>query len=952
MPKVIGKRQLCKTDRKHFKAFQGVINQLLIDRFQQIEIIVNKYINSKFQYFISHPVKEDDGDKIVWHGIKYNETPKLLSELSGEEFDKYSKIKEETLKHFESIINKLKHEDKAVEAEYLTKSIKFIDDNFVFCYGDCVVLTAWGMTLKDNLQEPIGEIRVKLFKKIVVDTPALEPIPSPEPQSSYNIVFSTGSQGVLAGALEIKKEANEFLTEDDIPTVEPKDGYEFVGWSEDPKGFKVNDDNEFEAQYREIELTPPPPLPPIVLPWYKRFWYWLLGLSIWRWLKWLLLIILLFLLFSWLFRSCRERTSNSHVGIPGRNDSVWVEDDPNVSDDGGIYDPVNPYNPIPTPPEYDGILPPEQGVMPPVDGEPEIIPGNPTILGNRLNILLLNETKSVMELAKAFKDKYPDSNYKVVYYDNTVKRIQIQIPKEERVKLKEEIPNKFAPDFELFVFDESLFEGRYIPNDPAFSSKDKIWYLNAINAQKAWDITRGSKDIKVAIVDNGFNLSHPELKDKVVMPFNVWKHSNEIYPQEVDHGTHVAGTALAIADNGIGISGIAPNCKFIPIQVANEQGIMTTTTVLDGILYALYQGADVINISLGTSFYGLDQYPESEQKNIILNRFKEEERLWKEVMKIADSHNSTIVVAAGNDNVLAGIEALQRPENFIVVSATDKRNRNLKAKFSNYGKYSKISAPGVGIYSTVGNNDYQIMDGTSMAAPIVTGAIALMKSLNDTITTKQIICILKATGLHTQGRVGRFLQLDKALERVKNGELENCTPVPTSGDVQVLLEWNNYNDLDLICIDPMGDTVYFKNKNVPSGGQLEIDMNVKHPGSKTPIENIYWPDGTAPFGTYNVYLLYYKQHEPNKRDAPYIIKVKYDIVEKEYKGVIKDVGRDVHICKFILGNEGNVSQRPITQQPESPTSDDRRIQLEQERKNLVHKLDSVNNELGIINKKK
>jgi hypothetical protein len=354
---------------------------------------------------------------------------------------------------------------------------------------------------------------------------------------------------------------------------------------------------------------------------------------------------------------------------------------------------------------------------------------------------------------------------------------------------------------------------------------------------------------------------------------------------------------------------------------------------------------------LGSQFTGLDQYPERAQLDLIRNHFKEEERLWREIMRIAANHNSTIVVAAGNDNVLAGIEALQRPELFVTVSAVDKDNRNFgKAEFSNYGSYSTISAPGVGIYSSVGKNDYQIMDGTSMAAPIVTGAIALMKSLNDTLTTKQIICILQSTGLPTQGHIGKLIQLDKALQKVKSGETVDCTPAPSTGDVQVLLSWNNYNDLDLICTDPQGASVWFKNKRVPSGGQLEIDMNVEYPDSKTPIENIYWEQDGAPNGTYNVYLLYYKRHESNMDETSYTVIVKYGEQTDEYKGVIKKEDNAINICSFTLGDAGNIqnpsSSNPNT--PDIPSSNDRQSQLEQERERLQQELDRVNEELRRI----
>jgi subtilisin family serine protease len=329
---------------------------------------------------------------------------------------------------------------------------------------------------------------------------------------------------------------------------------------------------------------------------------------------------------------------------------------------------------------------------------------------------------------------------------------------------------------------------------------------------------------------------------------------------------------------------------------------------------------------------------------MINNHFKEEERLWRYIMRIAANHNSTIVIAAGNDNVLAGIDALQRPELFITVSAVDKNNRAYnKADFSNYGQFSDISAPGVGIYSTVGKDGYQAMDGTSMAAPIVSGAVALMKSLNDNLTNKQILCILQSTGADTQGNIGKLLQLDKALLNVKSEDTLDCTPAPSTGDVQVLLSWKNYNDLDLIVTDPAGETVWFKNRRVASGGQLEIDMNVEYPDSKSPIENIYWPTGGAPNGTYNVYLLLYKQHE-NAAENPFKVTVKHADKTDEYTGTVKIEKEAIHICSFNLGNADLNTQNPNI----PDTENGRRAQLEQERDRLQLELDKVNDELKRI----
>ncbi|MDR2815216.1 MAG: S8 family serine peptidase, partial [Proteiniphilum sp.] len=669
-------------------------------------------------------------------------------------------------------------------------------------------------------------------------------------------------------------------------------------------------------------------------PWYKRFRRWLTeeGKGCLQWLVSFALLLLLALLLFLLLRNCHGCMDDDSRGD---SESARLREDPSRGRKGGY----NPYQPAPTPPKYKDVLPPQQGVLLPIEG-PDIIPGNPTIIGNRLNILMENKDKSIMDLAKDFKTTYPGDKYKIVYYDDAVKRMQIEIPKKEREQLKREIPGRFSPKYHLFVFDEALFEGDYIPNDPVFADSDKSWYLKAIRAQQAWDITRGSEKITVAIVDNGFNLQHPELRSKVIRPYNVWKHSSEIFPQKIDHGTHVAGTALAIANNGKGLCGIAPECKFMPVQVADKRGMMTTTSVLDGILYALYQGADVVNVSLGSQFTSLSQFPERAQIDLIHNHFKEEERLWREVMRIAAGYNSTVVVAAGNDNVLAGIDALQRPEWFITVSAVDKNNRNFgKADFSNYGSYSTVSAPGIGIYSSIGKNKYQAMDGTSMAAPIVTGAVALMKSLNNAITTKQIICILQATGLKTRDNIGKLIQLDKALEGVQSGEALDCTPALSTEDVQIVLSWNNYNDLDLICTDPFGETVSFRNRRVSSGGQLQTDMNVEYPGNKTPIETIFWKSGSAPSGIYNVYLLYFRKHEYAADETPYRITVKCGEKTEDYSGVIKNAGNAIHICSFTLETAGKGRQTPNT-----PPFNDRRSPLEQKRDRLQQELKRVNKE--------
>src|SRR5690625_4002752 len=500
------------------------------------------------------------------------------------------------------------------------------------------------MKLRDKIKEPFGsaEIAKAVFikekgkekedenesekvsngKDGVKPESINDPPKPPPPPTSYKITFYVGKNGnVVKGKSKFQKQEGERISADEIPQITAKNGYNFNRWDENPNNYIVKEDKIFTAQYERW-------------PWYKRFWHWFKTKG---W-KWLLALLLLLLLFWFLFRSCTNQHSQVVRPIPSEiQDKPWVDADPR-SGEGGIYNPGNPYDQRPrTPPEYENVLPEREGVLPPIDST-EIVkrPDRPSIIGNRLNILMKNQSRDIKELAEIFKEKYPEDKYKVVYYDNVVKRMQIEMPPNEREKLSEEIPGKFH-DYELFVFDESLFAGNYNPNDPDFKNVEESWYLNAINAPEAWDVTRGHDSITIAVVDNGFSLSHPELKDKVVMPYNVWSHSSEVFPQQIDHGTHVAGTALAFMDNEIGLCGIAPNAAFMPVQIANKENITTTTSVLDGMLYALYQGADIINLSMGMDFDGTF---DSEVQEELRTFFKPEERLWREVMEISENHNA------------------------------------------------------------------------------------------------------------------------------------------------------------------------------------------------------------------------------------------------------------------------------------------------------------------------
>ena len=210
----------------------------------------------------------------------------------------------------------------------------------------------------------------------------------------------------------------------------------------------------------------------------------------------------------------------------------------------------------------------------------------------------------------------------------------------------------------------------------------------------------------------------------------------------------------------------------MPVQIGSGQPFFTMTDIVDGVLYALNHGADVINMSLG-KYYGdaLNGKSREELIQIINQAGKDEESFWNELFNLAEEKNSFIVIAAGNENTLIGLDPMQRSDNVLKVVAVDKNLK--KANFSNYcyscgSKNSYIAAPGVKIYSATPSNTFQYLDGTSMASPIVAGAVALIKTVNPTIRNQDIKKILMSTSVKTRDNLNLgLIQVDKALQKAK-----------------------------------------------------------------------------------------------------------------------------------------------------------------------------------------
>lgn len=213
--------------------------------------------------------------------------------------------------------------------------------------------------------------------------------------------------------------------------------------------------------------------------------------------------------------------------------------------------------------------------------------------------------------------------------------------------------------------------------------------------------------------------------------------NNDIQGPDALHGTHVAGIIGAVRDNNIGMDGIAANAKLMSIRTVPD-GDERDKDVANAIRYAVDNGAKIINMSFGKAY---SPYPE---------------KVW-EAMKYASDHNVLLVHAAGNDNENID-EIINYPVNYydngdvvaptwITVGASTRYNDDIRASFSNFGKKQvDIFAPGLEIYSTIPENDYRFLQGTSMAAPVVSGVAALVWGYFPELTAQELREILIKSG--------------------------------------------------------------------------------------------------------------------------------------------------------------------------------------------------------------
>jgi len=362
------------------------------------------------------------------------------------------------------------------------------------------------------------------------------------------------------------------------------------------------------------------------------------------------------------------------------------------------------------------------------------------------------------------------------------------------------------------------------PNDPLYARQ---WAHQETRAEMGWDITRGSSDIIIAVVDTGVDYNHEDLVA------NIWKDAGghpgkdfvdidtqayidagcTLLPGEdytgldddpmdyFGHGTHCAGIAGAAGDNSLGVSGVCPNCRIMPVRAGfalidpygNETGVLEEDDIVNAIAYAVANGADIISMSFGGD---------------------NASQLEKDTIDAAYAAGVVLVAAAGNHNV----DWVNYPAGFdhvIAVAATSQHG--FQAMYTNYGSWVDLAAPGgdsmdvnaqFGIISTVPKigtlsdpSGYRYLQGTSMACPYVAGTAGLILSKTPGLNPLQVEHLLRY-GVNKPGWAGNYIGTglvdvfkDLSVNAFSSPTADARLTAPASGDILFMNTTQNSVDI-------------------------------------------------------------------------------------------------------------------------------------------------------------
>jgi subtilisin family serine protease len=303
-----------------------------------------------------------------------------------------------------------------------------------------------------------------------------------------------------------------------------------------------------------------------------------------------------------------------------------------------------------------------------------------------------------------------------------------------------------------YVHPNYLYNILKTPNDPMYH---QLWGMQKIQADKAWDKSEGSAEVIVGVSDTGVDGNHPDLKDNLVAGKSFVGSSPTT--DRVSHGTHVAGTIAAVGNNGIGVIGVAPKVKIMPLKISDSPSI-SDSIAAQSLTYAADNGVKVLNMSWGGPSVS---------------------STLQQAVSYAYGKDVVLVAAAGNSGAPPVMYPAAFPE-VIAVSATDSNDR--LADFSSYGAQVEVSAPGAGILSSVPGGSYDVKSGTSMAAPHASGVVALIRSVFPGLKNEEVRKRLTES-VDDLGQPGRDEQFGygriNAYKAIKDGVNPSPTPTPS-----------------------------------------------------------------------------------------------------------------------------------------------------------------------------
>ncbi|HRI01391.1 MAG TPA: S8 family serine peptidase [Saprospiraceae bacterium] len=660
--------------------------------------------------FCSPQILESDIDHEVymaWTSEVVDQNAKSIIELAQEEQIKALELLNEfqnSVKKQANLLLESEQFEKVKFGQLLLKAVQFPDHSFVFYQNGKIILSGWGLITVDNNQTKVLSLE-KLLRS----------------QEKTKIQHKSEDEDQFNNSPSVPKLDDKLIPASDYhKKIDHKENHEKA--NEIKEIFKSSPEGTVQED-QDVNYDRPVVKKRDLLYWFKRF---------------LLIVFLLLALYFIYFLFSSDAAETTQADIPISTGSLEI-----------------PF--------------PKMKVIDPRKIEPG--PGQDSIfriVTDRLNLAIVGENKNINTLIDSLQANFDTAKFNVVYTNQITNRIQIEADFNYLMIIQKSIKQKVGIEKVLSWF-ERIFSQNITFNDPGLKNQNFSWYLENIQAIEAWDITTGDSNLTIAVLDSGFDLDHDELKNKYMKGFDISK-LQELKSSVDDHamhGTHVASLCLGSSNNGSGVCGVAPSCTLMPVKVSDDYGNIAASYIIDGILYAIKNGARVINISLGADLSMLSGLSIEQQKEIANSTAIDEADFWNELFKIAESKNITIVLAAGNNHVLTTIDPMKRSSNVIIVSASNQNNEI--TKFSSFGSSVNITAPGENIYSAINGNQYKMEDGTSMASPIVAGACALIISKKPSITTTEILELFRRTGkaCATTGEpIGPIIQLENALKQL------------------------------------------------------------------------------------------------------------------------------------------------------------------------------------------